>query len=665
LNLQGTPPDRLERLPGELPGDLPSLEGIHLGNYRRDIVTNVDQHPLGRLYFDMALRLMLSYQHEMAAQYFGASLHYSPHCALAHGLLALCHAPNYNFKGEAYYQSTCHWDDVHEPDHLCVFPSQHVADRHSKMAIEKIEEIRRLYRGSSGNGGGNKKKSNKKKGGGKNGKKKVTNQTNTNAMENMESESKDSSLVVANDGTTIVPKMPDRISDVETQWLQAIRILTGCPGVSPGLSQELVGLPYAQAMRQVFPKFPHDPEIAYALAESWMVMNAWQLYSYPSGEPVSPHVVEVRGVLETALKEHPYHLGLCHMYVHLSEMSVHPELALTACQSLRSPEVGHAGHLIHMATHIDVLVGDYECCVAYNEAAIVADSHIMTISPSTAGRESFYFGYIVHNYHMAVYGCILGAFEQKAMDLAAALNALVNETMFQEFPHLVAYLESYSCLEIHTMIRFGRWQMILDTLQMPKDKKLMLYRACQVCYARALAFAMLDDVPQAKREADRFDTLRKDPEAEYRILHNNTIADLLQLDGVMMRGEITYREGKHEEAFALLRKAVLMQDNLNYDEPWGKMQPIRHALGGLLLEQNHWKEAEHVFRKDLKYHPANPWALVGLIECLMQKSNTDCCSKTNSDVQDEITTLKNALLQQRESPLADYDVTVACECCKH
>ena len=125
-----------------------------------------------------------------------------------------------------------------------------------------------------------------------------------------------------------------------------------------------------------------------------MVLNAWHLYEYPSGKPVSPDVVETCRVLETSLRLHPQHAGLCHMYVHLSEMSARPQQALTACQPLRT-QFRHAGHLIHMSTHIDVLVGDYESCVKYNIVAAAADVRAMECSPSTAGRESFYFGYIV------------------------------------------------------------------------------------------------------------------------------------------------------------------------------------------------------------------------------------------------------------------------------
>ena len=330
---------------------------------------------------------------------------------------------------------------------------------------------------------------------------------------------------------------------------------------------------------------------------------------------------------------------------------------------------------IPLRESIDVLVGDYEACVHYNCMAIVADRYAMEHSPATAERESFYFGYVVHNYHMAVYGCMLGAMETKAMEIAQELNGIVNETMFREFPDLVAYLKSYSAQEIHIMVRFGRWKEILE-VELPDDKQLMLFRTATLRYARALAFAMLGEIAEASKEADRYDSLRKGhPEADMRILHNNTVAALLEVDSVMMRGEIAYRAGNPRGGLELLRRAVVLQDNLLYDEPWGKMQPIRHALGGLLLEQGEVTEAEAVFRKDLEMHPKNPWALVGLIQCLGRRavtsemtSNGDggsCCHSSGVATNEEIATLTEQLRIQRRAKWADYDVRVACECCRH
>jgi hypothetical protein len=354
-----------------------TMETLNLGTYTREHISNAtDPSSLGRQFFDTGCRLLMSYQHEMAAQYFNACVQVCPNLALAHGLLALSHGPNYNFKGNAYYETACHSVDVHLQDIQCVFPSQHVADRHSAAAIATIEELKRQYRGL-------KKKNHNgvKKGRNKPNKRGDNNQDRNN---NSSSEEYDKSSI----------DTPTMISDVEAQLLAAIRILSGTPGVDPDLSCETVGRPYADAMRKVYQKYPNDPDIVYFFAESLMVLNAWELYEYPSGKPLSPDVDETRTVLESALQKHPNHPGLIHMYVHLSEMSAQPERARSICESLRT-DLPHAGHLIHMPTHIDVLLGDYDKCVKSNLHAIEADMYTMKTSPATAGRESFYFGYIV------------------------------------------------------------------------------------------------------------------------------------------------------------------------------------------------------------------------------------------------------------------------------
>src|SRR6202023_2521432 len=97
------------------------------------------------------------------------------------------------------------------------------------------------------------------------------------------------------------------------------------------------------------------------------------------------------------------------------------------------------------------------------------------------------------------------------------------------------------------------------------------------------------------------------------------------------QGEITYRRGEHDAAFVRLHAAIALEDDLPYDEPWGWMQPIRHALGALLLEQGRVAEAEAVYREDLglggtlpraQIHPDNLWALRGLLDCLKRRGET-------------------------------------------
>lgn len=267
-------------------------------------MNSLDPENRGRIFFDVGLRHMLSYQHELASKCFQACLHYSPYCALAHAFVALCHSPNYNFKGEPYYLSTDNPDEIDLADHLCKFPSQHVAERHSRMAVERQEELRKIHRNKSGGGG----KKNKKK------------RNNSNKTKQQQSE-----------GTH-----PQMISTVESQLIAAIRILTCNPGLEASLADELAGRPYANAMRKVHQRYPEDAEVTYLFAESLMVLNAWELFEYPTGKPKTNDVLETRAVLERALEQHANHAGLCHLYVHLSEMSSDPGQALIACLPLRT-----------------------------------------------------------------------------------------------------------------------------------------------------------------------------------------------------------------------------------------------------------------------------------------------------------------------------------------
>jgi hypothetical protein len=460
---------------------------------------------------------------------------------------------------------------------------------------------------------------------------------------------------------------PDLISDVETDFLMAIHILTGKPSSDAAMLEEQAAKPYADAMRHLYKRYPDDPEILYHFAEALMTLDAWKLYDFPSGRPISAHVDEIRQVLDRALQMHPYHPGLCHLFVHLSEMSSMPELALKYCDVLKRTQ---SGHLVHMPSHIEVLLGEYEHCVESNLMAIDADQHLMMLSPQTAGPENFYFGYTAHNYHMAVYGCILGGMEAKGMEVSNELCSFLTEDLFEKSPHLAVYLGSYAALDVHMLVRFGRWGKILE-IPMPRNPDLMLFRTASIYAARA--YAMLHDGSNgyndlAKMEADRFEEFcqKHSQSMQGRILHNNSVADLLAIDSAMIRGELAYRSHRFEEGLEYLRQAVKLQDDLNYDEPWGKMQPVRYALGGLLAEQGHLKEAELVFRHDLQRHPRNPWALVGLIQCLQQQQENHpdaAAEKDHSSIRDEIRELKLQLANQRKMKWTDFDIAVPCECC--
>jgi tetratricopeptide (TPR) repeat protein len=312
------------------------------------------------------------------------------------------------------------------------------------------------------------------------------------------------------------------------------------------------------------------------------------------------------------------HPGLLHMYIHLMEMSPHPERALRQGDRL-STLVPDAGHLLHMATHIDVLCGDYMNVVSRNHSAIIADRKYL----AAAGAENFYSVYRCHSYHFKIYGAMFLAQPSAALEAAEELiETLPAETLRP----MADWFEAFVPMKQHVLIRFGRWDDILAQ-PMPEDQELFAVTTAMMHYARTVGLANTRQIAAAEAERDLFYAAR-DRVPESRMLFNNTCRDILGVAEQMLLGELAYHKGDHEAAFAHLRRSVEIDDNLPYDEPWGWMQPTRHALGALLLEQGHFEEAEAVYRADLGLdstlsracqHPNNVWSLHGLHECLQRR----------------------------------------------
>lgn len=303
------------------------------------------------------------------------------------------------------------------------------------------------------------------------------------------------------------------------------------------------------------------------------------------------------------------------------EMSATPETALPAADRLRGL-VPDAGHLQHMPTHLDVLCGDYRRVVADNSTAIAADEKFRARS----GAMNFYTLYRSHNHHFKIYGAMFLGQSRTALEAAAQLEASIPEELLRvQSPPMADWLEGFLAMRVHVLIRFGRWPDILE-LPLPADPSLYCVTTAMIRYARGVALSATGRVVEAEAERELFRAaVVRVPET--RMLFNNTCADILAIASAMLDGELAYRKGDFDAAFASLERSISLDDNLPYDEPWGWMQPTRHAYGALLLEQGRVVEAEAVYRADLGLddtlpravqHPGNVWALHGFHECLVR-----------------------------------------------
>jgi tetratricopeptide (TPR) repeat protein len=211
-----------------------------------------------------------------------------------------------------------------------------------------------------------------------------------------------------------------------------------------------------------------------------------------------------------------------------------------------------------------------------------------------------------------------------AMEAVDSMHATIPAELvgYGPFPN---FLESYMSLRTHALVRFGRWQALVDE-PLPDDPDLYTVTTAMAWYGKGVAHAALKNHDEAASAVVSFEAAvaRVQPE---RMMHVVNCLDILGVARELLTGEVAYHKGNFDNAFDHLRKAVELEDALPYDEPWGWMMPSRHALGALLLEQGHVEEAAAAYEADLglddsvirsNQHPDNVWALIGLHDCYTQ-----------------------------------------------
>jgi tetratricopeptide (TPR) repeat protein len=394
----------------------------------------------------------------------------------------------------------------------------------------------------------------------------------------------------------------DRASPAEADLIRAVAERYTWPRPA---DQQTLNLAYADAMRAVWQAHPDDADIGALCAEAIVDLWPWDLWS-SDGEP-RPGTPEVIAILERVLAMAPDHPLACHLYIHTMEASPTPGKALPAADALRSRVPG-AGHLLHMPAHIDIRLGRYRDAIEANQRGIAADR-------DWAERGGFYTMYRAHNFHFLAYAAMFDGERALAMNAARQMIAQVPLEIVRQYSD---FLDGFMAVPIHVMVRFGLWNDLLAEPQPPEDLPVTV---AFWHYGRTVALAATGKVEEAAAEFDSLEAAF-DRVPESRLIGNNTARTVLEVGLPMAEGELEYRRGDYERAFDLLRLAVQRDVALRYDEPWGWMMPVRHALGALLTEQGQFAEAEAVYRADLELHPDNGWALHGLAECLRRTGRT-------------------------------------------
>jgi tetratricopeptide (TPR) repeat protein len=388
---------------------------------------------------------------------------------------------------------------------------------------------------------------------------------------------------------------------------------------------------YAAELRRAYHQHQDDHDVAALFTEALIIRTPRRLWNVKTGLPAkNSDVVEALEVCERVialadrggLKKHP---AIVHLHIHILETSNEPERASASAAALATmcPD---AGHMNHMPGHVYVLCGEYEKAKIASARAIAANDKYLAY----AGFLTPYTTACAHDLLLMMHASMFMGRYEDSIAAANKLRSMITKDVLRVKgrPKFSTSLEGYYSMSVHVMVRFGRWQEIIDA-PLPDDPELYLVSTAMHHYAKGVAHASLKQFEDADRERQLFhDGVSRIPLR--RKIFNNSARSVLAVGEKMLDGELEYHKGNHDVAYTHLREAVDRDDNLEYVEPWAWMHPPRHALAALLAEQDHYGEAEQVCRDDLglsgriqrcAQHPDNVWALQGLAECLEQRGD--------------------------------------------
>lgn len=362
---------------------------------------------------------------------------------------------------------------------------------------------------------------------------------------------------------------------------------------------------YATAMGDVADQYPDDLEAATLRAEALMDLRPWS-YWEADGSPAPQTDLIVRS-LERVIAVDSTHPGACHFYIHAVE-AVAPERAVACAERLAELMPG-AGHLVHMPAHIYIRVGRYADAIERNVHATHADSVFVA-----GERPSLVYAglYIPHNHHFLGFAAMLAGRSQVALSSGRETVAKAPVEAMRQMPDFQPML----AFEHSLLLKFGRWD---ELLALPLPATDVPVARATALYARGTALAATGKGAEATGLVDSVAALGS-------ALPQGIAKSIVSIAQHSLAGELAARAKRWGEAETHFRAAARIEDGLMYMEPPWWIEPVRHALGATLLRAGKAREAEVVYREDIKRFPGNGWALYGLWQSLKAQGSKDAAA---------------------------------------
>jgi len=337
---------------------------------------------------------------------------------------------------------------------------------------------------------------------------------------------------------------------------------------------------YAEAMKKVSEQFPDDLEILTLYADALFILEPRR----GTRDLNNANVKRLHDALERVLTRDVTHPGACHLYVHATESTVEPGRA-EKCAEFLGRSIPGASHINHMPSHTFNEIGRWGDSVRANLDAWHSDL-------KAAVGEGFAI-YPEHNLHMLLYAASYDGQGAIAMRAGKDYRKLSNTSFY----------------EVLTMIRFGRFDEVLQVTTRPTNE----VQGGLWDFATGYAHLKQGQADMAQVYLTRLKRLADTSTGAFR---GHSAKNLLGIVVGILDGEIKRMAGDVSGSIGPFERAVELEVGLTYDEPEPLPFSARHWLGAALVELKKFDDAEKVYRADLKEHPKNGWALLGLKQSL-------------------------------------------------
>lgn len=360
---------------------------------------------------------------------------------------------------------------------------------------------------------------------------------------------------------------------------------------------------YASALELLVARYAGDSDIGALYIDAIMLQHKWDFWS-ADGVP-RPWTNPVISLSESILRRDK-HPAVLHYYIHLVEASRTPQRALGPANLLKDVNPG-IGHMVHMASHMFQRNGLYGDGVAVNEVANEVNNEVDRRIPTLKlgqNRSTHFFA--VQSFCAMTAGMYKAGLPiyDRARKRQAELSANLQLDTYGQFVYMMPVLAN---------VRLGKWQEI-EAADPPESS--WKYATVLDQFARGIAHIRDNKIVQAQENLRVIRENLNDSLLAVRYMPFNSPVQSCRIAALILEGEISFNQGRRDEAVTLFKNAVDEEDNLVYREPHDWVVPARQFLGKYLMQMNRLREAEATYREDLVDYPGNGWSLTGLSECL-------------------------------------------------